>query len=780
MGSIQFDLLAMLKENKTTVLKKDTTTVTVIRLGRNIVIRLPRFVTPPLVVLAGAILACVAIFPYTSTVQTFDLPKEGEASSETIIAPFTFDILKSKEELQRERAEARNQVLLVFDRDHERRKAVRHKLGDLRELILLLSDKETDDSAGIAARAEMKKELSENTIAVLVERPYLLDDAMFQAEQMLNAGISSVLLIRNMQELQELSTKYNTEFGRYVEYDKAFVTLRDSDTTEMAVKHETIPVKEVALDVVVQTLKVERMFDQEALNSLYELLDIYVQPNIVLNGEEEQRRRLAASNAVLANKGKVIKDTEIVRKHQEVTPEIVEKLRSLHAVLEGKAHGGETVRILTSNMGQVFLVVLFLVSVGLYVRFFHADLLGSLRHLVALASIVVLQVLIIRCSLLLVPGFFGSGREITGLVPEYIIPVAVGSILVTILFGIKLSFVVTLFVAVYFGVVESFSFSLFIFALLGGFAASVSTNSIRYRWDFFKAMPPIMLTHSAFIVLWHMISYRMMPLEVVQNIGLGIINCTITIFLSMMFAAIFENLFDVTTDMTLVELSDMNHPLLKKLSIEAAGTYNHSVLVANLAESAAERIGASALLARVASYYHDVGKIAKPNYFVENQIMEKNIHDKLSPSMSALIISSHVKEGVDMAVQHKLPSVIKNAILQHHGDSKVSFFYEKAVEQDHHKQVEKKDYQYPGPRPQTRENAIILLADAVEAASRSLSTSSPKMLRSFVKKIIHDKFASSQLDECNLTFRDLDKIVEGFMPVLQGIFHTRIEYPSKK
>jgi putative nucleotidyltransferase with HDIG domain len=186
------------------------------------------------------------------------------------------------------------------------------------------------------------------------------------------------------------------------------------------------------------------------------------------------------------------------------------------------------------------------------------------------------------------------------------------------------------------------------------------------------------------------------------------------------------------------------------------------------------------LLARVSSYYHDIGKIEKSDYFVENCLaIDKNRHNKLAPSMSALIICSHVKDGVELARSHRIPKVIQDMILQHHGTSTVSFFYEKAREQDPHNQVQEQDYRYPGPIPQTKEAAIIMLADSVEAASRSLGTSSPKLLRELVKKIIRDKFISAQLDQSDLTLRDLDDIVEGFMPVLQGIFHSRIEYPSK-
>jgi len=268
-------------------------------------------------------------------------------------------------------------------------------------------------------------------------------------------------------------------------------------------------------------------------------------------------------------------------------------------------------------------------------------------------------------------------------------------------------------------------------------------------------------------------------LNLFQNYAFSLVSVIGSVFLSMMLTPLFEKMFDLTTDMTLVELSDMNHPVLKRLSIEAAGTYNHSVLVGNLAESAALKIGANALLARVASYYHDIGKIEKSDYFVENNLpVEKNRHNKLAPSMSALIICSHVKDGVELARKSKLPGVIQDVIMQHHGTSTVSFFYEKALEQDPHKQVQEEDFRYDGPLPQSPEAAIIMLADSVEAASRSLGTSSPKLLRELVKKIIRDKFLSAQLDQSDLTLKDLDLIVEGFMPVLQGIFHSRIEYPK--
>ncbi|MBD3314707.1 MAG: HDIG domain-containing protein [Chitinivibrionales bacterium] len=759
---------------------KDTTSVMVVRITRGISVRLPRFITLPLIILLCSIAATVLLFPYHSTVRTFDLPKLGEVAKETIISPVTFDILKSKTELEAERREAMNQVLLVLNYRDDVRERVQRKFLDLRAAILTLNEGETPDSAKAPLRSTLKKELSDNTIRALLKRPYLLDDALFQAEQALEAGISSVTLVQSEQALSELRDQYNSSFDGYLVYDKDYVTVvRDSQ--EITVKVSDIPSKPIVLDNIVRTLRVERMFDQEALNSLYEILDAYIIPNLAIDGEETARRRRQASREILPIKGKVIKDTEIVRKHQEVTPDILQKLTSLHAALQKHDQGnGRAGRILSANVGEVLLVVIPLIFLGFFIRGYHPELMKKPKHLTALASIIVLQLALIRLGLLIVPKLFEGSREMTSVVPEYLIPTAVAAMLITLLFDTQLSVITTVVISIFFGVVLSFSHPLFMFSLFGGIAAAFAGRGIRYRWDFFRAMVPISLAYFLFVTIWHLISFKFVWLEIVQNLGLSLINVIATTILAMMFVTVFENVFGIVTDMTLVELSDMNHPLLKKLSIEAAGTYNHSVLVANLAESAAERINANSLLARVASYYHDIGKMAKPHYFIENQKADKNVHNKLNPSMSALIISSHVKEGLELGKRHKLPPAIQSAIEQHHGTSTVSFFFEKALEQDPHKQIQEKDFCYPGPRPQTKENAIIMLADSVEAASRSLAASSPKLLRELVKKIIHDKFASSQLDECDLTFQDLDRIIHGFMPVLEGIFHTRIEYPNKK
>ncbi len=248
----------------------------------------------------------------------------------------------------------------------------------------------------------------------------------------------------------------------------------------------------------------------------------------------------------------------------------------------------------------------------------------------------------------------------------------------------------------------------------------------------------------------------------------------------MMFAPVAEWIFDYTSDITLLELGNSNHPLLQEMIMKAPGTYHHSQLVAILAENAARTIGANPLLCRVGAYFHDIGKMKKSHYFIENQQGGENRHDKLMPSMSALIISSHVKDGLELAKQYKLPARIAAFIPEHQGTKLITYFYNKAKQQDdpNHSVVAENDYRYPGPRPQSRESGIILLADGVEAAVRAMPEKNPIKIQTMVQKIINKNFSEEQLDECELTLRDLHGIGESFIKVLQGIYHQRIEYPE--
>jgi len=259
------------------------------------------------------------------------------------------------------------------------------------------------------------------------------------------------------------------------------------------------------------------------------------------------------------------------------------------------------------------------------------------------------------------------------------------------------------------------------------------------------------------------------------------INGFIAAIIVMTTSKIFESMFGVLTNFSLLELSDFNHPLLKRMVLEAPGTYHHSLIVSNLSEAAADSIGANALLTRVGAYYHDIGKMVKPEYFTENQLVDGNKHDNIEPSMSRLVILNHVKEGIELAKKNKLNPLIIDFIPQHHGTGLIYYFYQKALEgAEDHEDVQEENFRYPGPKPQTRETAIVMLADSVEGATRALDEPTPKKIEEVVRKIINNRFIDGQLDECNLTLKEIDRISHVFTRVLSAMYHGRVKYPEKK
>jgi len=318
-----------------------------------------------------------------------------------------------------------------------------------------------------------------------------------------------------------------------------------------------------------------------------------------------------------------------------------------------------------------------------------------------------------------------------------------------------------------------------IYFLAGG-VGSVTVGKVRHRKEFYRSMFFLPVTMALAVAstndwLTHP-GFR----DVGNDLFLAAMNGFFCPIIAIGLLPLLESVFKVPTDITLLELSDMNNPLLKDMAVKAPGTFSSILVVGTLAEAAAERIGANSLLARVGGYYHDIGKMVIPEYFIENQMSGENPHDRLSPPMSALIISSHVKEGYELGVKNGLPESILDIIQQHHGTSLMATIYHKAITESEDKKVDEAAFRYPGPKPQTREAAIVMLADLVEAASRSIQERSPGRLITLIKTIIQKRYMEGELDECDLTLRDLHEIEQSFLPVLVGSHHGRIEYPWQK
>jgi len=261
---------------------------------------------------------------------------------------------------------------------------------------------------------------------------------------------------------------------------------------------------------------------------------------------------------------------------------------------------------------------------------------------------------------------------------------------------------------------------------------------------------------------------------------MGVLNGIFVAILANGLLPYLENIFDLTSSVKLLELSNPSHPLLKRLLVEAPGTYHHSIIVGNLAENAADKIGADSLLTRVGAYFHDIGKLKRPYFFSDNQFGGENPHSKTSPNLSSLIIKSHVKDGLELADKYSLPKAVKDIIQQHQGTGLISFFYKQAIEKSKHGNINESDFRYDGPKPQTKEAALIMLADTVEAAVRSknFNKNNHNRIELFVKELIREKLNDGQLDESSLTLHELDVIADSFVQILTGIYHKRIEYPD--
>ena len=362
-------------------------------------------------------------------------------------------------------------------------------------------------------------------------------------------------------------------------------------------------------------------------------------------------------------------------------------------------------------------------------------------------------------------------------------PVAAGGILLQVTLGAPSVFFFTLSFGLLTGIFLEDSWLMLLSIIVGNITGALSVRHCSRRSYFIVAGARVAAANMLLILSFFLLNPELQQSAIALRILCAVIGGILSGILGAGLAPVAEFLGGYITDIKLLELASLDRPLLRELSLQAPGTWNHSMVMGQMGEAAAEAIGASCLLTRVGAYYHDIGKIKKPAYFVENQLDKENRHDKLTPSMSALIIRAHVKDGIEMAENHRLPKALIDFIPQHHGTSLIEFFHDKAVKEALEGEVvDESLYRYPGPKPQTREAGILMLADGVEASSRTLSDPTPAKIQGLVQKLINKVFVSGQLGESELTLRDLHLIAKSFTRVLNGIYHRRIEYsePAEK
>ncbi len=359
----------------------------------------------------------------------------------------------------------------------------------------------------------------------------------------------------------------------------------------------------------------------------------------------------------------------------------------------------------------------------------------------------------------------------------FALPVSAGAMLVCLLFDFHLALAFTFVVSLLMGILFHGDPFMPVYYFLGSIVSALSVIHCKKRTALIRAGFLTGLTNMAAVICIDLYRGELFT-RGVYDMSAAFWGAMVVSMLVSVSLPFFEAFFDITTDIKLLELLEPNQPLLKELVYKGPGTYHHSIVIGNLAEAAAETIGENPLLARVGAYYHDVGKLRKPEYFIENQRPSENKHDRLMPSMSSLIIASHVKDGVDIAREHKLPTAVVDIIQQHHGTSLITYFYQKARELQPMATIAEGDYRYTGPRPRTKIAAIVMLSDAVEAASRTLEDPTPTRIQALVNSVITRIFLDDQLSKCDLTLKDLRELSRSFNLTLSGIFHHRIDYPG--
>lgn len=503
---------------------------------------------------------------------------------------------------------------------------------------------------------------------------------------------------------------------------------------------------------------------------------VTLQPNVMFDVEETEQRLKDAEEKVEASVLKIQRGQVLVREGDLVTP-------SQEAILSQFNKERRPAKLVRMFIGHVVLSITLMLCTYFFAANYWPGFRPLTRDLVSIATTLAGTLLAVKIFYVLSGPLSLTYPSIDTDTLLLATPVAAGGVLLQVILGGPAVLGFTVSLALVTALFLDHSWLMLLFITCGNFVGAVSTKSCARRSTFIYAGVRIaginVLLVGCYLLLYPEVSGTDAAARVLLAACGGLFSGILAGGLTP-FAEFFGGYI---TDIKLLELASLDRPLLRELSLQAPGTWNHSMVMGQIAEAAAEAVGANALLARVGAYYHDIGKIKKPAYFVENQTDRDNRHDKLTPSMSALIIKSHVKDGIELALEHSLPRLLVDFIPQHHGNSLIEYFYEKAMrEAEPNEIVDQAHYRYPGPRPQTKVAGILMLADSVEAASRTLSDPSPAKIQGLVQKIINKVFASGELDECDLTLQDLHLIAKSFTRVLTGIYHRRVEYsePAEK
>ena len=692
-------------------------------------------------------LAALLVFLAALTLVRWPLrPSEGryelgKIQPTTVIAEFDYAILKDPTQLERELTEKTQAVPAVVVRSDSAAGASARRFDSLRQRVSALRKPHAKDEE----KSELELALSSETLIALLigPRPTEIID---QAER----------LVRDVMQRGYVAPEVAQELTSY-----GSVTVKDP------LGDATLSTSALLSADRVRELAKQRAGSHGLSGDVLAEVALYgAVPNLTFDRVSTEAKVQAAAAGVERDTGKVLKGEKIIGAHERITPD---KLRLLLSYEHWRGQRGSSAwfKRLFPALGDILLIVILLSSFFAYLWYHRRSLLERADDL-WLLTFIEAMVLVLASVLI---HFFE--------VPPMLVPVAAVSILSTLFFDERLGMAATVLPVFLVGLVAEAGTPFFAVVGLGSLGAVLLTPRVRQRRQFYWLLALVPGLH--LLVLFALSLAEGTPLSsFIRNALAAAGSPFLATAVALFTLPILESVFHRSTDLSLLELSDLNRPLLRRLMLAAPGTYHHSIMVGALAESAAQLVGANPLLARVIGYYYDIGKIAKPEYFPENiAVGRKNPHDKLAPSMSRLIHESHLREGMSLATESRLPREVVQGIREHHGQSVLAQYWLKARSKDPDARPE--DFRYPGPRPSSLESALVLLANEVESSARSLEDPTPSRIKGVVLRVVHDNLENGNLDDSGLTLSDLAKVREVFTTLLSGAFHGRQarEFPRR-
>ncbi|TSA25817.1 MAG: HDIG domain-containing protein [Ignavibacteriales bacterium] len=704
-----------------------------------------------LVIILITALLIVLMFPRGESIES-EVTVGSVWVHEDIISSITFEILKDPKTYEREKIQVARAILPIFLRDISLEKLY---LDSLKDSNLFLT------------KVLSKNNNAQNSTKLLSDGSYsTLYKFTHKQKPFTGSRISSITQVfSNASQILNKIYQRGLLSVSYKDIPRDSIALRDGKFENAFSKTNYLDRNSVN-NFIQFYLNGNVGSDTELNVAIEEYIANFIKPNLVFSRQLTDAAVQNAKDKIPPNVGIVNENERIVAKHDRITPDVKLKIGS-YKIAKGLGTGYW--ERFSQNFGKFLHILIILLPFIIYIVLFRKRIYGDN-----------LKIVLIACIILFISflTFLIYQLDVPSPV-EFLVLVPVASMLLTIIFDSRVGFYGTVIISLIVGGLRGNDYAFALTNIIAGGLAAFTVRDIKNRTQIFRSFLYIFIGYALSIIAFGFERFDSFN-QLLSSFAFAISNALISPVLTYGLIIFVERIFKITTDLTLLELTDFNQPLLRELAKSAPGTFNHSITIGTLVETTAEAIGANSTLARVGAYYHDIGKTVDPESFVENQINSKNIHEQLSPERSVKLILDHVKKGIELGQNYSLPKEVIDFIPMHHGTMIISYFYEKAKELYGEAKVDLNDYRYPGPKPNTKETAVVMLADACESTVRSLNDADSQKIENVINNLINSRIDDGQLDEAPLTFKDIKQIKESFLSILVGHQHKRIRYPKQE